>query len=136
MLTSKSGQQVDIPAEPGEWADIKALSYAEREEAQQVHMDRVLRQFKELSADGMRALTDQASSAEKSIAVKEAEEVANPLASVDVRTVLQHGLKKLSYDGGTDVTPAVVDDLDADTAVALAELIMGLSRRTVEEGKE
>ena len=60
---------------------------------------------------------------------------ADPLASVDTRTVLLHGLKRLSYDDGTNVTPEVVDDLDPVTTVALAELIMGLSRRAVEEGK-
>ena len=143
MLTSKSIQRVDIPNEPGEWADIKPLSFAERTEAEQVHTDRMLRAAASLSPEAIKAFTDRIASAEREApeAVREAEAVvaatgeADPLASVDTRTVLLHGLKKLSYDGGTEVTAEVVDDLDGDTAVALAELIMGLSRRTVEEGK-
>ena len=143
MLTSKSTQQVEIPGEPGEWAVIKPLSFAERTEAEQVITDRAFKAASALSADAIKAFRESIAEADRDTpgavraaeAVVAATEEADPLASVDTRTVLRHGLKKLSYDGGIDVTPEIVDDLDSETSVALATLIMGLSRRTAEEGK-
>ena len=143
MLTSKSTQQVEIPGEPEEWAVIKPLSFAERAEAEQVYTDRALKAISALPADTFKTISDRIAQADRDTpgavraaeAVVAATEEADPLASVDTRTVLLHGLKKLSYDDGIDVTPEVVDDLDPETSVALATLIMGLSRRTAEEGK-
>ena len=142
MLTSKSIQRVEIPNESGEWAEIKPLSFAERTEAEEVYSDRAMKKALALSPDGLQAIKDVIGKAEEESpqAVKQAEAIvaeaaANPLASLDVRTVLIHGLKKLSYDGGIAVTPSIVDDLDAASAEAMATLIVGLSRRMVEEGK-
>ena len=143
MLTSKSTQRVEIPGEPEEWAVIKPLSFAERTEAEKVYTDHQMETIARLSAETIKMFHERLAEAERDTpqAVRAAEEAvaateeADLLASVDTRTVLLHGLKRLSYDEGTDVTPQVVDDLDPETYVALAKLIMGLSRRTVEEGK-
>lgn len=120
MLTYRVTEKIDIPHEPGEWVEIKPLSWKDLERAKAARLKSVI----ETMADAKEVMAllagrEAGPSAEGSI-----------IDQYDLATLLQAGIVGWSYGGGDK---AVVDaeniaSLDDLTARWIAELLLGGGR--------
>lgn len=129
MLTANRTERIEIPHEPGEWADIRMLSWKQREEARQARMNAVLRSVQSMGGDTFRQLREMTADDEEA-ARKQNEDA---LQTYDMEAVLRNGLLRLSY--AETMGADVIDDLDGDTAEYIARAIIRFSSRAEEEGK-
>jgi hypothetical protein len=122
MLASKIAKRVEIPHEPGEWMQFRALGGKKLGEARQA---RSLAQIATLRAMGSDVL-----SAIKGATVEDADEKPNasPLDEFDVDTLLRSGITAWSYDA--KVNPANIDELDEKTRQWAAREIVALCTET------
>lgn len=151
MLTRSKATKVEIPNEPGEWAEIKPLSWQHKRDAELAYREEASARFASMAGlfrGEMKELMDEAQeelrkAREAQAAVNEAEGITNspplilpeddPLSGLDMSLVLKHGLVTWSYP---DADPKVdYVDLDPDTATFLAREIARLSTRTHSEGE-
>ena len=107
LIDDTAGRRVDIPHEPGEWMELRDLTWPELEKAKKIKQSGVFADLGEIGPDTLKQLqgltTDAVSDA-----------MADPLASLDVLTVLTAGILRWSY--GADVTIANIERLDSETA--------------------
>ncbi|HET6498164.1 MAG TPA: hypothetical protein VFH17_03815 [Coriobacteriia bacterium] len=125
MLTSKISKTVDIPHEPGEWLTIRRLSGKAIERARSEFSREVIGVFGRDMLEGMKSQADADEAAP--------ETEPNPLAGLDVSTVLRCGITAWSY--GKRVQPEQVDDLDEVTRDWAAREIIALGSETEAERK-
>jgi hypothetical protein len=107
LIDDMAGRRVDIPHEPGQWMELRELTWPELEKARKIKQSATFADLGEIGPDTLKQLQGL-SSADVSQAI------ADPLASVDVLTVLAAGVLKWSYDA--EVTVANLERLDAETA--------------------
>lgn len=116
-------KRAEIPHEPGEWMELRRLSWRQLEQASDAQSDAALDRMKRLGGDLLKALRDTVSNQEQ-----------NPTAKYDQAAVLKSGIVNWSYN--VPVTPENIDDLDKETADWAVEEILGMhAPRTEEERK-
>ena len=116
-------RKVEIPHEPGEWMELKRLSWRQLEVAAEVQTDILFKRIKKMGSDIVSAFQR---------AGKEQE--VDPYTKYDRETVLQVGILKWSYDA--EVNKASIDSLDEETAEWAFREILSLNKpRTEEEQK-
>lgn len=116
--------RVDIPHEPGQWLEIRRLSWRELDRASDAETETQLARIKAMGGDVFAAIQRQAG-----------EQKEKPkAASYDRAAVLRKGIVRWSYD--EKVAPDNIDMLDEETAAWAVEQILALGRpRTEEETK-
>lgn len=115
LIDDTAGRREDIPHEPGQWMELRALTWPELEKAKKVKQSGVFADLGEIGADTLKQLQGLTPEA-----VSDA--IADPLAALDVLTVLTAGILRWSYDA--DVTIANIERLDSETARWAAEQIV------------
>lgn len=149
MLVHDKARRVEIPYEPGEWAEIRPLSWGQRRSAMDAFRTESIHKFTEvapLMEGGMGELLEEARRVrdEQEEAVKAAKEAVgedpglepedDPLAAMDMGVVLRSGLMGWSYNGGV-FDPELIQHLDVQTAEFLAREIAKISVRSYAEGE-
>jgi hypothetical protein len=124
MLTSKITKTVNIPHETGEWMTFRRLSGKAVERARAEFSREIVNVFGREMIEGMR---DQ-STDEPAV-----ETEPNPLAGLDVSTVLRAGITAWSY--APRVRPEDVDDLDEATRDWAAREIVALGAESEADRK-
>jgi hypothetical protein len=115
MLLVNVSEKHDIPGEPGQWLNLRKLSWSQLAEAREAQESRMMERLQSLGAGMMTAL--RASETPEFEEAKEAASTENgtyDLASYDLLTVLEAGIESWSYDG--PVTTKSLKALDAKTA--------------------
>lgn len=126
-LVGKTARRVDIPHEPGEWMEIRRLSWAELEAASDAQTDAQIARVKAMGGDVFQ-LIQSVVTQEQAAAARQA------AASYDRAAVLEKGIVRWSY--AEDLTPDNIALLDEDTAAWAFEQILALGKpRTEEEQK-
>jgi hypothetical protein len=115
LIDDTAGRREDIPHEPGQWMELRELTWPELEKARKVKQSSTFADLGEIGPDTLKQLQGL-SSADVSQAI------ADPLASVDVLTVLTVGVLRWSYDA--EVTIANIERLDSETAQWAARQIV------------
>lgn len=117
MLVGTNTRRVEIPHEPGEWLELRALTWRQLKAAKAARQTEVLQSVRTLGGDLLRDLQQMSQGAAS----------GDPLAEYDQATVLVAGIAAWSY--AEAVSPAAIDQLDPATADwALRELV-GLTAR-------
>lgn len=123
MALTGISRRVEIPHEPGEWLEIKRLSWRQLEASAEAQTNALLSRMKSLGGDMVKAMRGLAGEQEQ-----------KPGAKYDRGNVLNCGIVRWSY--GEEVTPANIDALDEETAEWAFEEILALNKpRTEEERK-
>lgn len=120
MLVNKSVRRVDLPHEPGQWVEVRPLSWADSVAAKKAASEATLHAFRDLGTDFLSQLQSLQSAPSPADAAEPAP--ANPLAGYDRRIVLERGLVAWSYD--EPVTPENISLLDEQTAEVAALAIV------------
>lgn len=107
LIDDAAGRREDIPHEPGQWMELRALTWPELEKAKKVKQSGVFADLGEIGPDTLKQLQGLTSEV-----VSDA--LADPMASLDVLTVLTAGILRWSY--GAEVTIANIERLDSETA--------------------
>lgn len=116
-------KRVEIPHEPGEWMEIKKLSWKQLEKAQELATDALMAKMKNMGGDMVKALRDSTT-----------EQTADPSKSYDREIVLRLGIAKWSYEARLE--PDTIAELDEETASWAFKEILDLNKpRTEEEAK-
>lgn len=108
-------KRLDVPNEPGQWIEIRMLSWLKLEEAKKARLATIAEQARTFS--GIDLTTAAANASQEDLAAAQ-----DRVASYDRMTLLREGLMAWSYTG--DVDPA---DLDEPTAEWAARAILDLS---------
>lgn len=116
-------RRAPVPHEPGEWLDIKRLSWRQLEHADSVQQDKLLPQMKKMGGDLIGALRDVGKKQEQ-----------DPVAKYDRGTVLEAGIAGWSYDA--QVNKENIDALDEATADWAFREILALNEPRTEEEKK
>lgn len=115
LIDDTAGRREDIPHEPGQWMELRALTWPELEKAKKIKQSATFADLGEIGPDTLKQLQGLSTDA-----VSEA--LTDPLASLDVLTVLTAGVLRWSY--GADVTVANIERLDSETAQWAAKQIV------------
>lgn len=107
LIDSNAGRRADIPHEPGQWLDIRPLNWVDLERAKKVKQSETFRDIGALGSDLVKQMQGMTSDSV-------AETLADPLALLDLHTVLCCGITGWSY--GAEVTAETIKQLDAVTA--------------------
>lgn len=112
MLVGTNTRWVEIPHEPGEWMELRALTWRQLKAAKAARQTEVLQSVRTLGGDLLRDLQQ----------MSQGTAGGDPLAEYDQATVLIAGIAAWSY--AEAVSPAAIDQLDPATADwALRELV-------------
>lgn len=122
-IVTGATRRVDIPHEPGEWMELKRLSWRQKELATDVASKEGLDRMKSLSGDLLKALRELGKEQEQKLESK-----------YDRGIVLECGIARWSYDA--KVTKENIGALDEETAEwAFREILQLNAPRTEEEQK-
>lgn len=110
-----SKRRVEVPHEPGEWFDLRQLSWADRQAAREARQAASLAQIKALGPDLLRDLR----SAERSATDDD------PANEYDTATILRAAVAAWSYD--QPVTAETLGQLDELTAVWVIREALGIT---------
>lgn len=122
-IVSNVTRRAEIPHEPGEWVEIRRLSWRQLEKASDLQTNASLARMRALGGDLLGALRSSSS-----------QQQADPAASYDRAFVLNAGIVRWSYD--VPVSPESIDLLDEETAAWVFREILALHKpRTEEEQK-
>ena len=110
MLTSRERRRLEIPHEPGEWIEIRLVSWEKLQQARQARLDGALDMARRvgMSLEGIQQTGERAE--------------AKDSDKYDRGTLLRSAVVAWSYDAR--VTPDNVADLDEQTAGWLVEQIV------------
>jgi len=123
-LVSKITKKIDVPHEPGEWFEIKKLSWRQLEKAENINLEKTLKQFKDVDPGLMQGFAQG----------DDQEKKAKAGTDYDRATILQKGIKAWSYDA--EVNAENIDDLDEQTAEwAMNEIMEFTKPRSEDERK-
>lgn len=112
MLVGTNTRRVEIPHEPGEWLELRQLTWRQLKAAKAARQMEVLQSVRTLGGDLLRELQQMSQGAA----------AGDPLAEYDQATVLIAGIAAWSY--AEAVSPEAIDQLDPATADwALRELV-------------
>lgn len=122
-LVTQITKRLDIPHEPGEWMEIKKLSWAQLENASNIASEASFTMLKKMGGDLLSAIRDMDIQQEK-----------NAEAKYDKGAVLECGIVRWSYDA--KVSKETIAQLDEETAAWAFDEILGMNKpRTPEETK-
>lgn len=126
LIDRTQGRRIDIPHEPGEWLSVRRLTWEEIASAKSIKQSQTFRDITVIGSEAMKQLEGMTS---ESIA----QALADPLAQLDIGTVLTHGVVGWSYSA--DVTPENVKLLDEATAkFAALEIVQPQSEEQRKNG--
>lgn len=120
MLVSKKTRRIDLPHEPGQYIEIRSLSYFEIEKSKQRKLKDLMMLFSGVDLPEFKVPDD----------LKDRE--PDPVASHDTAFLLVKGIVGWSYDA--EVGPETIAMLDAKTAELVIREILGIE--TEEETKK
>lgn len=113
MLVGTNTRRVEIPHEPGEWLELRQLTWRQLKAAKAARQMEVLQSVRTLGGDLLRDLQQMSQGAA----------AGDPTAEYDQATVLSAGIAAWSY--AEAVSPEAIDQLDPATADwALRELVV------------
>lgn len=118
-LRSGVANKHEIPGEPGEWMDLRALGWGDLDAARRAAQTASMESVRALGADLFKSMQEMA----QEMTLGRTTAAADPLAGYDVRTVLNLGIAAWSYD--ETVTPESIGRLDPATAEWAARIIVG-----------
>ncbi len=127
-LVSQNVQQIEIPHEPGEWLNLRPLSWLQLTQAREIQTRTVLERMRAMGGEVVGEFRE-----EPSAEVPESEDESDPLSNLDRRTVLRGGVVGWSYR--EKFNRDKLDDLDEETAEWAARTIIGLNQRTDDDRK-
>ncbi len=122
-LINDKTRKVDIPHEPGEWMELKKLSWRQLALAADIQTDETIGRLKKLGGDLFKALTNE-----------KAKQELNPALQYDRGFVLEAGISRWSYD--VKVTKETIETLDEETAKWAFEEILDLNKPLSEEERK
>jgi 23S rRNA U2552 (ribose-2'-O)-methylase RlmE/FtsJ len=123
MLISNQAQRVDIPHEPGEWMEIKKLSWRQLVLAADIQTDETISRLKKIGGDLFKSLTTEKAKQETDSSLK-----------YDRGFVLEAGICRWSYDA--DVNKENIEKLDEQTAKWAFDAITGLNKPLTDEERK
>ena len=121
MLIGSSVERVDIPHEPGEWVEVRKLSYKTLARAAFLRSDANIQNMKAMGGDLLEAMRSARERAGQDAPSATTTEPVNPDA-YDMDLVLIAGTLRWSY--GVPVTTDTIADLDDRTAQWLQRTIL------------
>lgn len=107
LIDNTAGRRVDVPHEPGEWMEFRALTWPEVDKARKIKQRETFQDIGSMGPDAMKQIQSM-----QSDVVSDA--VADPLTQMDMLTVLTLGVVGWSYPA--EVTIANLERLDEATA--------------------
>lgn len=120
-------KRLDIPGEPGQWVEIKKLSWALLDAARDERSKKAVERAKRWGPEWMQSATNEGSQSE---AVKQA--LADPYNDYDTEYLLKHAVQAWSYEADL---PGGVDELDEDTAQWLRREIVDFNTKPRSEAE-
>ena len=123
-LTTSFSKRVEIPHEPGEWMEVKRLSWRQEDMAKEIKAENLLKQMKAMGPDMVASVRKTARGQE---APKDRK------ADLDQLFVLQAGIISWSYD--EEVSQETIERLDSETADWAFNEILKANEKTKEEVK-
>jgi hypothetical protein len=127
-LTSKlTPDRIELEHEPGEWIEIKPVSWMVLRDAKEARVSRAIAPFVSLGPEGIAALQGQGQSRNGDMPEDEHPE------EYDRETLLRKSVIAWSYD--QPVTEANIDDLDDVTAKVVYKRAVALNTRSKSEGE-
>lgn len=122
-LVTDMVRRADIPHEPGEWMELKRLSWRQLEKAEEIQSDNLLPRMKKMGGELIGALQALGKQQEQ-----------DPATKYDRGSVLGWGIVKWSYDA--EVNKDNIGALDKTTADWAFREILSLNEpRTEDERK-
>ena len=116
-------KRAEIPHEPGEWMELKKLSYRQLEKAGEIASDKAMKQMKGLGGELIKSLREFGK-----------EQQSDPNKKYDRDAVLKCGIVKWSYS--EEVKDENIEALDEETALwAFNEILSFNNPRTEEQTK-
>ncbi len=123
MIITDKTRKVDIPHEPGEWVEIKKLSWRQLTLAMDVQTDETISRLKKMGGDLFKSLSNE-----------KAKQEVNPALQYDRGFVLEAGISRWSYDA--EVNKKNIESLDEQTAAWLFEEILDLNKPMTDEERK
>jgi hypothetical protein len=123
MLITDKTRKVDIPHEPGEWVEIKKLSWRQLTLAADIQTDETIARLKKMGGDLFKSLSNE-----------KAKQEVNPALQYDRGFVLEAGISRWSYDA--EVNKKNIESLDEQTAAWLFEEILDLNEPMTDEERK
>lgn len=143
MLVDRHTKRLDVPHEPGQWFELRRLSFGELRElraaSEQSYLDSLAELPTEVLDAQLRIENERAEKARAAAAEAGQEPAAepkrDPLAGRDIATILRYGVVGWSYEEGEGepipVQPETIAMLDPQTATWAAREIMLLEESDV-----
>ncbi len=129
MLTKTITKRIELSAEPGEWIEVRPLSWRDLQGAKDAHQNQLMGRAVDFG-DALKALSNITAD-QRQAAQQQAE--SNPRDSYDVGYLLHRAIVDWSY--GEPVTEEAVDSLDQVTVdVVLDELLPKTSEADLKNG--
>lgn len=122
-LINDKTRKVDIPHEPGEWMEVKKLSWRQLTLAADIQTDETIGRLKKMGGDLFKALSNE-----------KAKQDINPGLQYDRGFVLEAGISRWSYEA--PVTKENIEKLDEETAKWAFEEILSLNKPLSEEERK
>lgn len=122
----------EIPHEPGEWMELRRLSYAQLREAAEARSRQVMATARDLGPAFMRELRSLPSETQEAVQTA----AADPLNDYDLGLLLRHGIVAWSYPEPVPLDPAA--ELDPETAEWAGRAILrlcGIGREAEDDRK-
>ena len=135
-LTSKlTTDRIELEHEPGEWIEIKPVSWMVLRDARAARVARAIEPFIKLGAESIAALSGQPQTNGKAAMGKTAEmqKAEEEVDEYDREMLLRKSIVAWSYD--QPVTEPNVDDLDEETATVVYKRAVALNTRSKPEGE-
>lgn len=129
VLTRNITRRVPIPHEPGQWMELRRLSWTQLDQAKRARSDAAMKNLADQPGEVRELMRDTASVRSAVVEVER-----DPLAEYDVATLLALGIHAWSYD-----EPPIAEhfaDLDPVTADWAAREILAPTQRTEEDRAE
>ena len=111
----------DIPHEPDEWMELRALSWKQLKKARKLQEQEQRQVLKELGAEFMTAIRQGGDAAVRAI-----ERQQYHISNYDIETLLSLGIAGWSYED--PLTEDNIGELDEKTAVWAAQQIIDMTR--------
>lgn len=123
-IVTNTTRRVEIPHEPGEWMELKRLSWRQLELAKDVASSDALKRIKSVGGDMMIALQKYGNEQKKG-------KDRDPASQYDRGIVLEAGVAGWSYDA--ELKKESIDALDEETAEWAFREILSLNKPRSEE---
>lgn len=103
-----------IPHEPGEWVEVRALGWRDLDQARRARTDDSFASLRKMGKELYQMISESRTDGPSEL---------DPLLSYDLATVLELGVAAWSYNA--PVSPETLGQLDEQTAQWVARLIVG-----------